>query len=243
MLALILILIIFLRYLVFSFIIERIVSKSKLTPIFNFKRKVDQTKKEIINSFYSSIIFGIGMWGLYLLWLNDLLQMASNNDSFLYHIASILIALLIHETYYYWLHRLMHTKRFYKFIHQGHHDSVRVSTWTAFSFDILETILQVLAFYIIAFLVPLHLYSILFLLVFMSLSATINHLNHEVYPQFFKRIFPFNQLIGATHHALHHKEFKTNYGLYFTFWDKWMGTESKTTIKENLVQEHSDQTQ
>ncbi|MGZ5247104.1 MAG: hypothetical protein ACXWV5_08645, partial [Flavitalea sp.] len=32
--------------------------------------------------------------------------------------------------------------------------------------------------------------------------------------------------IGATHHSLHHKQFKFNYGLYFTFWDKWKKTES-----------------
>jgi sterol desaturase/sphingolipid hydroxylase (fatty acid hydroxylase superfamily) len=32
--------------------------------------------------------------------------------------------------------------------------------------------------------------------------------------------------IGATHHALHHKQFRYNYGLYFTFWDKTSKTES-----------------
>jgi sterol desaturase/sphingolipid hydroxylase (fatty acid hydroxylase superfamily) len=33
-------------------------------------------------------------------------------------------------------------------------------------------------------------------------------------------------IIGATHHSLHHKQFKYNYGLYFTFWDKLKKTES-----------------
>lgn len=231
MLPTLLVLIIFLRYLFFSYLIELIVSKTKLTPIFNFKRKVNQKKKEIINSFFSSVLFGIGMWGLYLLWSYEYLELASNNDSLIYHIGSVFIALFIHETYYYWLHRVMHIKKFYKYIHQGHHDSIRVSTWTAFSFDIFETILQVLAFYIIAFTIKLHIYSILFLLVFMSVSATINHLNYDLFPSFMHKIFPFNSLIGARHHALHHKEFKTNYGLYFTFWDKWMGTESKNLKK------------
>lgn len=226
-----LIFIIFLRYLLFSQFVETLVSKSKLTPIFNLKRKDGQKKKEIINSFYSSVFFGAGMWGLYSLWSNKYLILASNDDPTLYHIGSIFAALIIHETYYYWLHRLMHLKKFYKYIHQGHHDSIRVSSWTAFSFDIYETILQVLAFYIIAFTVPLHIFSILFLLIFMSLSATINHLNYDLFPSFMHKIFPFNKLIGAKHHALHHKEFKTNYGLYFTFWDKWMGTESKNIKK------------
>jgi sterol desaturase/sphingolipid hydroxylase (fatty acid hydroxylase superfamily) len=30
---------------------------------------------------------------------------------------------------------------------------------------------------------------------------------------------------ASTHHNLHHEKFKGNYGLYFTFWDKWMKTE------------------
>lgn len=98
---------------------------------------------------------------------------------------------------------------------------VVVSCWTSFSFDWLETIFQILALYIIAFTIPLHLYSMAFILLFMSVSATINHLNYEVYPKFLMKYF-----IGATHHAYHHKEFKKNYGLYFTFWDKIMRTES-----------------
>jgi sterol desaturase/sphingolipid hydroxylase (fatty acid hydroxylase superfamily) len=207
--------------------VDYLISKSRLEPIFTFKKKPNQKRKEIINSFYSSIIFGIGMWFLYRLWQLELLDLADNSYSVIYHLFSIFAALIIHETYYYWLHRAMHLKPIYKYIHHGHHDSIQVSTWTAFSFDFLETLLQVFAFYIIAFTVPLHIYSILFLLILMSLSATINHLNYEVYPKFFRTTFPFNQLIGAKHHALHHKEFKTNYGLYFTFWDKWMKTQSK----------------
>jgi Delta7-sterol 5-desaturase len=42
-------------------------------------------------------------------------------------------------------------------------------------------------------------------------------------------------LIGATHHSLHHKQFKYNYGLYFTFWDKWKRTESP--VYEQLFEE------
>jgi Delta7-sterol 5-desaturase len=60
----------------------------------------------------------------------------------------------------------------------------------------------------------------------MTLSGIINHLDVELYPQKFHKHAIGRWLIGASHHALHHKEFKTNYGLYFTFWDKWKKTES-----------------
>ena len=228
MLSLILfIAIIFIRYVVFSFSIESLVKLLNLEKIFNLKRKTNQKRKEIILSAYSSIIFGIFFYYMFFLWEQEKINILTEEKSAWYHFLSISAALMFHETYYYWLHRLMHYKKIYKYIHKGHHDSVEVSSWTAFAFDPLETFFQVLPLYIIIQFIPLHLYSVLFLLIVMSLSATINHLNREIYPMFFRKYFPFNLFIGATHHALHHKEFKTNYGLYFTFWDKIMKTESR----------------
>jgi lathosterol oxidase len=226
-LILILIPIIFFRYVLLSIVIEKIITRSDYEKVFTFNRPKDQRKKEILLSFYSSIIFAIGFYGLYYLWEIGVIRLTDESYTWYYHVLSVMLALFIHETYYYWLHRLMHHPKLYRFLHKGHHDSIEVSSWTAFSFDPLETIFQVLPFYLITLLIPLHLYSILFLLIFMSISATINHLNHEVYPQEFKNHIVFKHFIGATHHALHHKEFKTNYGLYFTFWDKWMKTQSK----------------
>ncbi len=60
----------------------------------------------------------------------------------------------------------------------------------------------------------------------MTLSSVINHLNIEIYPKNFNKSSIGKWLIGATHHSLHHKQFKYNFGLYFTFWDKIKKTES-----------------
>ena len=35
----------------------------------------------------------------------------------------------------------------------------------------------------------------------------------------------FDWLTTVTHHDLHHSESRWNFGLYFTWWDRWMGTE------------------
>jgi len=64
------------------------------------------------------------------------------------------------------------------------------------------------------------------MLIIMTVSATINHLDIEIYPKGFEKHWLGKWLIGATHHSQHHAKFLTNYGLYFTFWDKWMNTES-----------------
>ena len=72
----------------------------------------------------------------------------------------------------------------------------------------------------------MHLYVLIIQLAIMTFSSVINHLDIEVYPEKFHKHFLGKWLIGATHHSLHHRQFKYNYGLYFTFWDKWKKTES-----------------
>ena len=61
----------------------------------------------------------------------------------------------------------------------------------------------------------------------MTVSSVVNHLDIEIYPLWFQKSRFGQQFIGATHHHHHHTEFLTNDGLYFTFWDKIMNTESR----------------
>ncbi len=71
-----------------------------------------------------------------------------------YYILSFFMAIVIHDTYFYWLHRLLHYPKFFKFFHRVHHISTNPSPWSAFSHHPLETILQSGVFVILAFLVP-----------------------------------------------------------------------------------------
>jgi lathosterol oxidase len=139
---------------------------------------------------------------------------------------SLVVAMLLHETYYYWLHRWMHHPRVFRLVHKVHHDSNITSPWTAFSFHPLEGLLQAIFLPLLLLVLPIHLYVLIIQLTIMTFSSVINHLDIEVYPRNFHRHFLGRWLIGATHHSLHHKQFKYNYGLYFTFWDKWKRTES-----------------
>lgn len=139
---------------------------------------------------------------------------------------SLAIAMLLHETYYYWLHRWMHHPRIFRIVHKVHHDSNITSPWTAFSFHPLEGVLQAVFLPLLLMVLPMHLYVVVLQLTIMTFSSVINHLDIEIYPQRFYKHPIGKWLIGATHHSLHHKQFKYNYGLYFTFWDKWKATES-----------------
>jgi sterol desaturase/sphingolipid hydroxylase (fatty acid hydroxylase superfamily) len=53
----------------------------------------------------------------------------------------------------------------------------------------------------------------------------LGHLGFEFYPAWFASHPVFKWLNTSTHHNHHHKISRGNYALYFTFWDKVMGTE------------------
>jgi Delta7-sterol 5-desaturase len=191
-------------------------------------RKAGQSWREIGWSALTSLIFtGIGM-GLLVAWQAGYTRVYTNWHAYSlwWYPVSIGLVLLLHETYYYWLHRWMHRPGVYRYVHKVHHDSLTTSAWTSFSFHPAESTLQAIVIPALTFVLPLHYTAVGLLLLIMTLSTVINHLNTEIYPRDFDRHWLGRWLIGATHHSLHHAQFRFNYGLYFTFWDKWMKTES-----------------
>lgn len=191
-------------------------------------RKSTQQWREIGYSFITSVIFALIGTIMVVAWQKGYTRIYVHfkEHSVLWFILSILIVLFLHETYYYWLHRWMHHPRIYKWVHKAHHDSITTSAWTSFSFHPIESILQAIILPALLFIIPLHYYAIGIILLIMTTTSVINHLNTELYPRDFHRHWFGRWWIGATHHSLHHSQFKYNYGLYFTFWDKWTGTES-----------------
>lgn len=190
--------------------------------------KPKQLQTEITWSLINGLIFSFSGAVALILWQKGFTKVYTNIHDYgwWYLPVSLVISMLLHETYYYWLHRWMHHPRVFKIVHKVHHDSNITSPFTAFSFHPLEGVLQAIFFPVVLLFLPMHYYIIIVQLVIMSLSSVINHLDIEIYPKNFNKNIFGKWLIGATHHSLHHKQFKYNYGLYFTFWDKIRKTES-----------------
>lgn len=190
--------------------------------------KTGQFKKEVKWSTITALLFAVTGSLMLLAWQKGFtkIYIGVSDYPWWWLPLSLLIALVLHETYYYWLHRWMHHPRIFRIVHKVHHDSNITSPWTAFSFHPLEGLLQAVFLPVLLLMLPMHLYVVLMQLTIMTFSSVINHLDIEVYPKGFHKHAFGRWLIGATHHSLHHKQFRYNYGLYFTFWDKWKGTES-----------------
>lgn len=138
---------------------------------------------------------------------------------------SVFLYLFLHDTYFYWTHRMMHLPRLFGPMHKTHHMSRQPTPWAAFSFHPWESILTALFLPALAFVIPLHVGAALFVLMLMTVASVLNHTGWEIFPDSWLRGPLGKHVITATHHNLHHRNYKVNFALYFRFWDKVMGTD------------------
>lgn len=142
-----------------------------------------------------------------------------------YLLFSAFLYLAVQDSYYYWAHRLMHHPRLFAAMHAGHHRSRQPTPFASFAFDPAEAALTAWLLPAMAFVVPIHIGVALALLMLMTVTAVMNHSGWEMLPERFVHGPVGRHLISATHHGLHHQRFGRNYGLYFRFWDRLMGTD------------------
>jgi sterol desaturase/sphingolipid hydroxylase (fatty acid hydroxylase superfamily) len=142
----------------------------------------------------------------------------------LYFFSAFFLMLVLHDTYFYWTHRLMHHPKLFKTLHLVHHKSTNPSPWAAYAFHPLEAIIEVGIVPIFLFTIPIHTYHLPFFFMFMILYNVYGHLGYELYPKGFNKTVVGRWVNTSVNHNQHHQYFKGNYGLYFLFWDRVMGT-------------------
>jgi Delta7-sterol 5-desaturase len=137
---------------------------------------------------------------------------------------SIPVMLILHDSFFYWMHRAIHSPRLFHPIHKLHHESLFPTGFAAYSFSLGEAALEALIVTAIIFIIPTH---PLAFLIFQTISTAYNvygHCGRELYPQGMHQHWLGRWINTSTLHAHHHRYAKGNYGLYFTFWDRWLGT-------------------
>ena len=215
-----------LRYMVIAGIFFYILYVWKKTKFSHAKIQKEfpgqpQIKREIMYSLLTFVIYGSGIW-LFLYWIgNGKTKLYTNIDDFglPYFILSIILMILIHDTYFYWTHRLIHHSLLFKHIHIVHHSFKNPTPWASFAFHPLEAIISLGIIPIVLFLIPYHHLALLLFVTFLTVYNVIIHLGFP-FPGLHR--LKFSNTPEAHDH--HHFTSKKNYGLYFTFWDKIMGT-------------------
>ena len=142
----------------------------------------------------------------------------------LYYFAAFPVMLFMHDTYFYFMHRLMHHKNLFNFVHLVHHKSTNPSPWAAYSFHPAEAFIEIGILFVFVFTIPVHKTHILIFFFFMILYNVYGHLGYELYPKGFNKTRIGKWINTSINHNQHHQHFKGNYGLYFLFWDRLLGT-------------------
>lgn len=223
--------VVFLRYLILAslaFIVFYIVLKHsgtfrKIQSRFPANRDY---LREIGYSVLTSFIFaGVG-FAVFLTPLSQYTQVYFNvyEYGWPYLVFSIVLIIFLHDTYFYWMHRMIHHKSVYRIIHRVHHLSTNPSPWAAMAFHPLEAVLEAGIIVLVAFLFPVHPLAIGIFLLFMMIYNVYGHLGFELYPRKFASGKIGRWINTSVNHNMHHQYFTGNYGLYFLFWDRWMGT-------------------
>lgn len=189
---------------------------------------------EIRWSLITSSIFAFS--GLWIAWLWEAgwtrIYLQFDEYGWWYLFLSPLLLMFVHDTYFYWTHRLLHIPWFYRRWHAVHHASLKPSPWASFSFHPGESVINALALPLIILFLPLHPLVLIFHLTLMTVTAILNHLGYETLPRFKALRFLGKHWISGLHHAQHHRFFKYNFALFFPWWDHWMQTEHPSFEKE-----------
>ncbi|MGB7404352.1 MAG: sterol desaturase family protein [Pacificimonas sp.] len=138
---------------------------------------------------------------------------------------SALLYLAAHDTWFYWTHRAMHAPRLFRLMHKVHHDSRPPTAWAAMSFHWTESLSGAILFPILVFLIPIHPAALGAVLAMATLFGVTNHLGWEIFPDRLVNGAFGRMMITATHHHGHHRDYNSNYGLYFRVWDRLCGTD------------------
>ena len=147
-----------------------------------------------------------------------------SDHSIAYYILSTVFIIFFHDTYFYWMHRLMHHPILYERVHKVHHLSKDPTPWAAFSFHPSEAFLEIAFVPFLIFTIPLHFTSLLILSMWQITFNVMGHLGYEIFPRAIMQHPIFKWLNTSTNHNMHHKYVKCNYGLYFNIWDRLMDT-------------------
>ena len=137
---------------------------------------------------------------------------------------SVVAYLFVHDTWFYWTHRLMHRPWWFGRVHAVHHASRPPTAWAAMSFHPWESLSGAWLFPALVFVVPIHWAALLVVLLVATFFGVTNHMGWEIFPKSFVS-GPGRVLITASHHELHHRRYNGNYGLYFRVWDRLCGTD------------------
>ena len=140
-------------------------------------------------------------------------------------VVAVVAMIVAQDAYIYVVHRWMHRPRWFRTFHRRHHKSNNPSPFSAYSFDFGEAFLMVafVAVWPAIFPTP---WGVINIFMFHQIFRnTLLHAGYELTPARADGRPWLGWLTTTTHHDLHHAQAGHNFAPWFTWLDRWLGTE------------------
>ncbi|MBB3358246.1 sterol desaturase/sphingolipid hydroxylase (fatty acid hydroxylase superfamily) [Novosphingobium capsulatum] len=217
-------------FVVFWVLLDKPLKKRKLSR--KPWPKPSQVFREALFSTCTQVIFiAVDIWTAFLVPASEKNSYSDiATHGWAYYAMILFFVFVIHDAYFYWMHRIMHHPKLYDRVHKVHHESTDPTPYSAFHFHPLEALGEAgaaVAMLPLFLLLPWHVsIPVVWGLGQLALNV-IGHLGYEVYPSWWLKVPVLKWKNTAMHHYMHHQMVRGNYGLYFRWWDKICGTEFK----------------
>ena len=220
----------FLRYAIAAsaltsglFLLRRILAHRRIQPR---RARWTDIRREVTYSLLTIIIFSLVGFGVYVGGQHGIFRLEEQLVPTLWGgLFDLAIMIVAHDAYFYWMHRTMHRPRLYRHFHRVHHLSRTPTPWAAYSFAPLEAIFEAAFLPLILLVFETSAIVVFGFTTHMIVRNVVGHAGIELFPKKWLQWPILRAITTTTHHDLHHAEFRWNYGLYFTWWDRLMGTE------------------
>ena len=173
-----------------------------------------QTLEELCTSI-KAFIFGVPITILFKLMMKPYLKIYYNISTFniYYLLFSTIIYFIGFDFVNYVMHRILHTKLMYKYVHSIHHKFKDPTPFGSIAIHPIEMFLNsVIPSTIMSLIIPVHIYVWLFSYGFHLLWTVLIHdgLKNNKFKKY---------IMDAEHHGIHHKKPSKNYAFVFSWWD------------------------
>jgi Delta7-sterol 5-desaturase len=215
--------------------ITLLVRRTKVAKIQDRSSAPEQIRRDRRQSIISigsiATLFGVGQWTYATLgWGFQVTDLSLPKI-----VLSFLASMLLFDTWFYWLHRLVHTRPLYRKVHLWHHQTVTPEVWSNNSELVVDNLFLQSYWLVAHFLIPI---APLVLFAHRLYDQVMGVIGHSGYEFGGKACWPPSPMISVTHHDQHHQYVRCNFGGHFTFWDRLMGTlhpHHDSKVKQNIV--------
>jgi sterol desaturase/sphingolipid hydroxylase (fatty acid hydroxylase superfamily) len=177
-------------------------------------------RDQVRDNMFWSILSGVTVWTGYeasSYWMYASGRLPVIDDPW-YFVACLYLLIAWSTTNFYFVHRALHWKPVYRYVHELHHRNVDVGPWSGISMHPLEHLVYFSPF-LLWWLLPVHPVIIILTGFYQALSPALSHSGFD-----YLKLGRLRIKTGDWYHQLHHQYFNLNYGNTPTPFDKLFGS-------------------